>query len=76
MIDNEKLQSIFSNVLNIPLENVSENSSMENTKEWDSLAHLNLLLTIEEEFNIKFPMEKIQEVNNFTKIKEELEKLQ
>ena len=38
-------------------------------KEWDSLAHLNLLLAIEKKFKFKFTMEQMYEVKSIREIK-------
>ena len=37
-------------------------------KSWDSLSHLNLLLLIEEEFQIKFPLKQIYEIRSIKQI--------
>ena len=33
-------------------------------EEWDSLNHINLIAAIEKEFEIKFPLQEIMELNN------------
>ncbi len=37
-------------------------------KSWDSLSHLNLLLSIEKEFKIKFPLKQIYEIRSIKEI--------
>lgn len=37
-------------------------------KSWDSLAHLNLLLLIEKEFKIKFPLNEMLEIRSVKQI--------
>jgi len=37
-------------------------------KKWDSLGHLNLILEIEKQFNIKFSFDEIVESKSFNKI--------
>ena len=37
-------------------------------EEWDSLGHLNFLLTVEKIFKIKFSMEEMIEIKNFDEI--------
>ena len=37
-------------------------------KSWDSLSHLNLLLTIEKEFKIKFPLKQIYEIRTIKQV--------
>ncbi|KKP36910.1 MAG: hypothetical protein UR27_C0011G0015 [Candidatus Peregrinibacteria bacterium GW2011_GWA2_33_10] len=47
----EKLQKIFFELLEI--KNLPPDLSMQNTPEWDSLKHLQLLTEIEKTFNIE-----------------------
>ena len=42
--------------------NISLESNMENTLEWDSLNHLRILTAIETEYNFTFKLEEISEV--------------
>ena len=46
----------------------SKNLKLGSFPEWDSLAHLNFLLTIEKEFKIKFPLKKIYEIRSIKEI--------
>ena len=49
-----KLKKIISVIFLIDQNQINNQSSNENIKEWDSLKHLSLVLAIEEEFNIRF----------------------
>ena len=40
------------------------NSSAKNIKNWDSLAHINIILNIERMFKIKFKVSEIAELKN------------
>lgn len=40
--------------MNVPLEQVSEDSSPDTISGWDSLAHMNLVLALEEELRVEF----------------------
>jgi acyl carrier protein len=42
---------------------------------WDSLAQLDLILTIEDQFNIKFETSKISDLTSFTLIANEIDKI-
>jgi acyl carrier protein len=44
-------------------------------KEWDSLGHLSLIMELETEFNVQFPMKSIPYLISLDKIKEELWKM-
>jgi acyl carrier protein len=40
--------------------------------EWDSLAHMNFLMLVEEDFGIRFSMEEMSELKNLKQIDEAL----
>jgi acyl carrier protein len=50
---------IFSQIMGIPEDQISDNSSPETIGAWDSLRHMRLVLALEEEFGIKFSDETI-----------------
>jgi acyl carrier protein len=60
----DKLFRIISNVMNVPMELINEESSPDNVENWDSLKHLNLILAIEQEFGVIFSDEEIIEMMN------------
>jgi acyl carrier protein len=44
----------MSNVLNISVDSIKNSSSPDNIESWDSLKHMNLIIALEEEFEIQF----------------------
>lgn len=58
----ERVFKIVSQLMEVPLEEVNEDSSPENLEKWDSFHHINLILALEEEFNINFTEEEIFQV--------------
>ena len=44
------------------MEQLNEDSSPDTVENWDSLKHMNLILALEEEFNITFSDEEIVEM--------------
>lgn len=62
---NNKLQTIFSELLEVSIDQINENSSPQNIDSWDSLKHIYLVTSIEEEFNVRFSDEEITEMLNF-----------
>lgn len=48
----EKVKRIMAEVFGIPGESIAADASNETISRWDSLAHMNLCLAIEEEFGI------------------------
>lgn len=65
----EKINKILVNVLKVPLDNVSENLSMDDIDNWDSLSHMNLIVAIEDEFEIELSGDDIAEMINFNTIR-------
>ena len=71
-MENE-LKRIISDLLGLKLEAINEDTSMQTVSEWDSLKHLALILSIEENFNVQpFSMDEIVEMTSFLKIMEVL----
>jgi acyl carrier protein len=48
----DRTRKIISEVFGIPLEQVTSATSQDNVPNWDSLAVLNLLMAVEEEFGV------------------------
>ena len=65
---NETLIKIASQVFSVDQDNIKVNSSKENYSEWDSLAHLKLMIAIESKFFIKFSTDEILDINSLSDI--------
>lgn len=63
---NEKLTEIFQRMFKIDA--VSNSTSPENLEDWDSYAHIELILEIESEFGITISTAEAVELNSFEKI--------
>jgi|TARA_B100000900_G_scaffold414473_1_gene441206 acyl carrier protein len=66
----EKLKKIFSKIIGIKETSIKPNTSPKNTKKWDSLAHMNLVMALEKKFKIKFTDDEITEMLTYELIKE------
>jgi acyl carrier protein len=51
---NSKLQDVFRKVFRDPNLQVERTTTNDNVKNWDSLTHIQLMVEIEEAFNIRF----------------------
>jgi acyl carrier protein len=60
----ERVYKVISQVFNVPIEKINEESSPDNIETWDSLKHMNMVLALEEEFNVQFGEEQIFEMLN------------
>jgi acyl carrier protein len=55
----QRVCSIISRVLKVPLAAVDASSSPDTLKNWDSLQHLQIVLALEEEFGVEFSVDEI-----------------
>jgi acyl carrier protein len=60
----ERVYKIISQVFNVPIENINDESSSDDIETWDSLKHMNMVLSLEEEFNVQFGEEQVLEMLN------------
>ena len=60
----ERVYKVISQVFNVPIEKINEESSPDNIETWDSLKHMNMVLALEEEFNVQFGEEQVLEMLN------------
>lgn len=60
----DRLQPIFRDVLDDDSLVITRQSSAYNTPNWDSLAHINLIQIIEDEFKVKFALGELEELKN------------
>ena len=58
----ERARVLVSEVLQVPLPDVTPDSSPDSIETWDSLQHLNLVLALEQEFGIQFTPEEMEEL--------------
>lgn len=61
----EKVKQIMAALFEIPADQITPESSPDTIENWDSLNHMNLVTSLEEEFNIRFTDEQIGEMLNF-----------
>lgn len=60
-----RILQILSNVFEVEITTLNEDSSIDNIENWDSIRHLNLILALEEEFKITIPDEEVGDLVNF-----------
>ena len=60
-----QITKVMSAVFEVPIEDITETSSVDSIDSWDSLKHLNLILALEEEFNISIPNEEVGNLMNY-----------
>ena len=60
-----KITQILAIVLEVPTEQIDEASSPDTIVSWDSIKHMNLVIALEEEFDIEFTDNEIIEMMNY-----------
>ncbi|MBF0594180.1 MAG: acyl carrier protein [Candidatus Omnitrophica bacterium] len=68
-ISEERLKQVLADVFGIDVRQIGSATSVDTVKEWDSLKHLNLVLALEQQFDITFTVEQTVEILNYPLIK-------
>ena len=66
----KKLKKIFAKIIGVKETSIKSSTSPKNTKKWDSLAHMNLIMALEKQFKIKFTDDEITEMLTYELVKE------
>lgn len=64
----QKVKEILANVLKIDINKITDESSAENTPNWDSLRQMNIIIALEEEYEIEFSDDEIFELSSLKNI--------
>lgn len=65
----KKLNQIISEVLKIKEEDLKDELIVQDLESWDSLKHMDLISSIEKDFNIQFGMDEILSMKDIKTIK-------
>jgi len=65
----QRIKNVMSAVFEIPVNKIKGNASPDTIESWDSLKHMNFVIALEEEFEIEFINDEINEMMNFALIK-------
>jgi acyl carrier protein len=60
-----KIKNVMSSVFDVNVNEILEDTNPDSLDNWDSMAHMNLIVGLEEEFNILFDEDEITEMLNF-----------
>lgn len=60
----ERVQNIFKEIFDDDDLIISEDTTADDVEDWDSFEHINLVVAMEKEFGVKFPMKKVVVLNN------------
>lgn len=65
----QELNRILNKILKIDIRELNENLSMQDCEIWDSLKHMELIISIEENLNIELSMDDVMNMTNIGTIK-------
>ncbi len=60
----ERLNEVFVDLFDDENIKINDNTTANDIDDWDSLEHINLIVAIEQEFNIKFNMNEVTSMKN------------
>jgi acyl carrier protein len=69
-----QIKQIMADLLDVDAESIDEQTTQDNTPTWDSLNHINLIIVLEQEFEMTFCPEEIESMFSFTDVLETIEK--
>lgn len=61
---NQSLNQLVADALGLAVEEISDSSSPDTLSEWDSITHLNLVMAIEEAYDVQLTPEDALELNS------------
>ena len=64
----ERVKAIMADILSIEESAIHDQSSMDTIERWDSLAQIDVITALEEEFGVTFEVEEFQTMTNFSDI--------
>lgn len=71
----ERIKDVMAGVFGIDAASIDEDSSQDNIEAWDSIKTLDLIVSLEEEFDVSIPLEEVGNLTNFKFIKLTLQEL-
>ena len=64
----EQVRRIMANILSVEQNQISGETSPLDIETWDSLRHMNLVLALEDEFEIEFQESTLSKLTSFNKV--------
>jgi acyl carrier protein len=70
----DRVRDLASETLGVPLDTIDETTSTATVEEWDSLQHLNLMMSIEDAFGVEVNPEDMESMTDIASIVSFLER--
>lgn len=75
MTTDEKVKELIANVLNVSVDEVTDDTEIGELEEWDSLHNVQILVALEEEFHIKMTPDLLMDLETVEDIVDLIEEL-
>jgi acyl carrier protein len=69
MLAEAKLKQVLADVFGVDVSDINDEASVDTIAKWDSLNHLNLVLALEEQFQVSLSEDQIIEMLNYPLVK-------
>ena len=69
----DQVRQIVADIFTVPLDSVTADSSPQSIESWDSMAHLNLVLSLEQAFGVNITPDEIAEMISVSAIVERVQ---
>ena len=71
----DKIRPIMAEALRLPVERIGPDAAIGTVPNWDSTAHMCLMIALEDEFGIDLDESRMVEMTSFAKIRDTVEEL-
>ncbi len=71
----ERVREVMAAILGLEEDEIEDDTSPNTVESWDSLKHMNLILALEEEFDVEFSDDQVVELTSYREIRETLAEL-
>ena len=68
----ERVREVMAAILGLEEDEIEDDTSPNTVESWDSLKHMNLILALEEEFDVEFSDDQVVELTSYREIRETL----
>ena len=64
-----RLKQIFAELFELDPSTIDGTTSIENVERWDSLQHISMIVSVEQEFGVRFSEEEMAELLNYERVR-------
>ena len=65
-----QLENLFADLLKEPVDSINDETSPRNTRSWDSLKHIEIVMAVENAYEVKFSMPEVVGLNSIGSIRQ------